>query len=261
MTQANSLTFHTKIDGPDDAPWIVLSNSLGSNLSMWDGQIPLLTRKYRVLRYDHRGHGQTEVPPGPYTWDQLTSDVIALMDAHGIEQADWLGLSMGGMTGTGLAVHHGHRFGRMVLADFRADAPPEYQSMWDQRIATITEQGLSAIADGILDMWLNPAWRAANPSRLAALRETLTGTNPDGYIGCCLAIRTLDYLKDAHTITNPVLCLTGADDPTAAPATVRAIADTIPGAQYAELPGARHISNIDSEDAFNATIAAFLNIP
>ena len=201
---------HTRVDGPDRAPWIVLSNSLGSNLSMWDDQIDLLTRKYRVLRYDHRGHGQSDVPEGPYTWEGLTADVVALMDALGIEQADYMGLSMGLMTGMGLGIHHGDRFGNLVLCDGRADAPPAFQEMWDTRIATIEAGGIEAIADATLGMWLNPDWRAANPERTAQIRAMVVATPIEGYLACCRCIKTLDYLREAGKIANRTLCITGS---------------------------------------------------
>lgn len=258
--EADGLAFNVRVDGPEGAPWIVLSNSLGSTLAMWDDQIDLLTRKYRVLRYDHRGHGGTDVAEGPVTWDQLTDDVVALMDAHGIGQADYMGLSMGLMTGMGLGIRHGDRFGKMVLADGRADAPPAYRAMWDARIAAIEAGGLEAIADAAMEMWLAPDWRAANPERTAALRAMLVATPEAGYVACCRCIRGLDYLKDAGRIGNEVLCVTGSADQGALPEVVQTIAAAIPGARYAEIEGSHHIANIDGRDAFNAVVAEFLGI-
>ena len=258
--QAGGLGFNVAVDGDAGAPWIVLSNSLGSNLSMWDDQIPLLMRKYRVLRYDHRGHGGTDIPPGPYSWDQLTGDVIALMDTMDIARADWMGLSMGSMTGMGLAIHHGDRFGRMVLADGRADAPPPFQEMWDGRIGAVEAGGVEAIADATLGLWLTEGWRKANPERTAALRTMMVATDTAGYLACCHGLKQLDYLKDLGKVMAPTLCITGAQDLGAAPEVVKAIAQAIPGACYAEVPDAAHIANINNPEAFNAAIAEYLEI-
>lgn len=255
-----SVRLHTRIDGIEGRPWIVLSNSLGSDLRMWEGQIDLLTRKYRVLRYDQRGHGASDVPEGSYTWDQLVGDVLRLMDDHDIERADYMGLSMGLMTGLGLAIHHGDRFGKLVLCDGRADAPEPFKAMWDQRIAGIEEGGVEAIADMVLGTWLTEGWRKANSERTAALREMMIATPKAGYLACCRCLKTLDYANDLARIENATLCLTGSSDPGAPPDVVKPIAAAIPNARYVEIPDAAHISNVNQPEAFNAAIAEFLGI-
>ena len=251
---------NTRIDGAEGAPCIVLSNSLGANLTMWDAQMPLLTRKYRVLRYDKRGHGGSGTPDGPYSFAELCEDVIGLMDHFGIEQAAWMGLSMGAMTGMGLALTHPDRFSRMVLADGRADMPEANQGMWDQRIAAISEGGLAAIVDGTLAMWLTQDWRDANPDRVAEIRKMITGNDPAGYIACCEALKKLDYLRYLGGITLPVLYVVGSEDMGAAPAVMREMAEATPDAGFVELPGAGHVANINVPDAFDAAISPFLGI-
>lgn len=248
----------TQVDGPDDAPWVVLSNSLGASLAMWDAQIDLLTRKYRVLRYDQRGHGQSDAPPDPYSFDLLVGDVIALMDHHGIDRADFIGLSMGAMTGMGLVLSHQDRFGRVVLADGRAVATEGYKAMWDQRIDAIEAGGVEAIADGSLGLWFTESWRAANPTEAAAARAMIAATNPQGYIASCHALRELDYLKDLGSITLPVLYLCGGEDKGAPPAEMQEMARVTPGARYVEIPNAGHVANINQPEAFNAAVADFL---
>lgn len=255
-----SVRLHTRIDGIEGRPWIVLSNSLGSDLRMWEGQIDLLTRKYRVLRYDQRGHGTSDAPEGPYTWDQLVGDVLRLMDDHEIERADYMGLSMGLMTGLGLGIHHGDRFGKLVLCDGRADAPEPFKAMWDQRIAGIEEGGVEAIADMVLGTWLTEGWRKANSERTAALREMMVATPKAGYLACCRCLKTLDYASDLARIVNATLCLTGSADPGAPPDVVKPIAAAIPNARYVEIPDAAHISNVNQPEAFNAAIAEFLGL-
>ena len=257
---SDGVSLNTRVDGSDGAPWVVLSNSLGSNLSMWDGQIPLLTRKYRVLRYDHRGHGASDVPPGPYSLDMLVGDVIELMDHHGIDTADWIGLSMGAMTGMGLAIQHPDRFGRMVLADGRADAPEMFKAMWDQRIAVVTEGGTEAVADGTLGMWLTEDWRAANPEATAAVRAMIVATDPKGYVACCQGLKGLDYLKDLGSVRVPVLYICGAEDKGAPPEVMRAMAKETPGSRYVEIPNAGHVPNINRPEAFNTALSDFLGV-
>ena len=258
LPDGNSL--NTCVDGPEGAPWIVLSNSLGANLKMWDGQIDLLTRKYRVLRYDQCGHGTSDAPEGPYTFEGLVADVIVVMDRHGVDTADFIGLSMGAMTGMGLALAHPARFGRMVLADARAVATEAYKRMWDGRIATIRSEGVDSVAKSSLGLWFTDEFRDANPAATEAARSMIAATPPDGYISSCLALKELDYFDDLGSITQPVLYLCGDADKGAPPAEMREMARVTPNARYVEIPGAGHVANINQPTAFNAALAEFLEI-
>lgn len=257
---ADGVRLHTRVEGPEGAPWVILSNSLGADLRMWDGQMDLLTRKYRVLRYDQRGHGKSDAPEGPYSFDILVADVIALMDAHGIDKADWIGLSMGAMTGMGLAIHHGGRFGRMVLADARPVATDAYREMWDQRIAAVTEGGVAGIVGGSLGLWFTEDWREANPQETAAAHDMIVGTDDRGYIASCYALRGLDYFKDLNRIRLPVLYLCGGKDKGAPPEVMQEMAGVTPGSTYVEIPDAGHVANINQPAAFNRALAEFLEI-
>tara|TARA_B110000503_G_scaffold130674_1_gene204329 strand:- start:863 stop:1657 length:795 start_codon:yes stop_codon:yes gene_type:complete len=250
----------TQVDGPVDAPWIVLSNSLGASLAMWDGQIDLLTRKYRVLRYDQRGHGQSDAPVDPYSFELLVGDVIALMDHYDIDHADFIGLSMGAMTGMGLALGHSDRLGRIVLADSRAVATEGYKAMWDKRITAIQEGGVESIADASIVMWLTEGWRNAHPAETAAARAMIVTTNSQGYIASCYALRGLNYLKDLGSVTLPVLYICGADDKGAPPEEMQEMARVTSDARYVEILDAGHVANINQPDDFNAAIADFLKI-
>lgn len=256
----DGVSLHTQVDGPEGAPWIVLSNSLGANLAMWDGQIDMLTRKYRVLRYDQRGHGASDAPAEPYNFDMLVSDVIALMDDYGIDKADFIGLSMGGMTGMGLAIKHPDRFGRMVLADARSVATEAYKAMWDQRIATINESGIGDVADASLGLWFTEDWRAENPKETEDARAMIAGTDPKGYIASCYALRELDYFKDLGSITLPVLYICGGEDKGAPPLEMQQMARITPGARYFEIPKAGHVANINRPKVFNAAVEEFLEV-
>lgn len=251
---------NTHLDGPEGAPWVVLSNSLGASLAMWDGQIEMLTRKYRVLRYDQRGHGQSDAPVDPYSFDILVADVIALMDHFGIGTADFIGLSMGAMTGMGLALAHPNRFGRMVLADARSVATDAYRAMWDQRMAAINAGGVDSIADASLGLWFTEGWRKENPKETASARAMIAATDPKGYIASCHALRSLDFYKDLGRIALPVLYLCGGEDKGAPPAEMQDMAKATPGATYVEIPQAGHVSNINQPEAFNAAVAQFLAI-
>ncbi|NKB29207.1 MAG: 3-oxoadipate enol-lactonase [Rhodobacteraceae bacterium] len=260
LVNAGDVTLNTRVDGPDGAPWIVLSNSLGASLEMWDPQIAALTQRYRVLRYDTRGHGNSAVPPGPYSFDQLTGDVTLLMDAMGIATASFMGLSLGGMTGLGLALAHPDRFERIICADARADAPEGFRAMWDDRIAKVKAGGPEAIADMTLATWFTDDWRAENPDYAGTIRTMVVATPQDGYIACCEALKTLDFLRHLDRITIPTLFVGGSDDKGAAPDVMQAMADATPGARYIEVPSAAHVANINAPDAFNAAIRPFLGI-
>ncbi|MEM9230616.1 MAG: 3-oxoadipate enol-lactonase [Pseudomonadota bacterium] len=254
------VVLNTAVDGPDGAPWIVLSNSLGASLAMWDPQMALLTRTYRVLRYDTRGHGQSDAPPGPYSFDALIGDVLALMDHYRIEQAHFMGLSMGGMTGLGLALTDPGRFRGVICADGRADAPPPFRAMWDDRIAKVSQGGLEAIVEGTLASWLTDDWRMANPGPTEAIRKMVLSNAPDGYIACCEALKTLDYLKDLSHVSCPVLYIGGALDKGAPPEVMQAMAAATPGATYVQIAAAAHVANINAPEAFNAALARMLDV-
>lgn len=260
--QVNGVGLHVVIDGDDgqNKPWIVLSNSLGSSLSMWDDQIPALSQRYRVLRYDTRGHGGSDVPAGAYQLNDLITDVIGLMDAHKIEQAAFMGLSMGGMTGMGLALHHPERFSGIVVCDARADAPEGFKQSWDDRSAFIRDNGMQALVGPTIERWLSPSFRASNPKRTKWLGDMVANTSPDGYIGCAMALKQLDYLKDLPKVTIPVLYVGGEIDAGAMPDVMQAMADATPGASYIQIADAAHIANVDKPVEFNQAIAQFLEL-
>ncbi len=260
LVDLGGLRLNTAVDGPEGAPWIILSNSLGASLWMWSPQIAFLTQKYRVLRYDTRGHGGSDTPEGLYTMAGLVGDVIGLMDHFGIEKASFMGLSMGAMTGMGLALTSPERFDRMVLADGRADAPEPFRAMWDDRIGKVADGGLEAIVDGTLATWFTEDWRNANAATLEQVRAMILDTRPDGYIACCRALQGLDYLRHLGDVTVPSLYVGGAQDMGAAPAVMQAMADATPGGRYVEIPNAAHVANINAPEAYNAAIAEFLEL-
>ncbi len=176
------------LEGREDAPVLVLSNSLGTALEMWDAQAPALGERFRLLRYDTRGHGGSPAPPGPYAIEDLGRDVIRLLDHLGIERASFCGLSVGGMTGMWLAAEAPERVERLVLLCTSALLGPK--GVWDERIATATGQGMAALVDGVIERWFTPTFRTQNPEVVERMARTLRETDPEGYAGCCAAIRT-----------------------------------------------------------------------
>ncbi|MBN9496543.1 MAG: 3-oxoadipate enol-lactonase [Alphaproteobacteria bacterium] len=240
------------------APWIVLSNSLAADHRMWDAQIPLLTRTHNVLRYDTRGHGASGVPKGPYSFADLVADAVAVMDHHGVAKAVFMGLSLGGMTGLGMALAHPDRLSALICCDARADAPPPYVQGWRDRIAAIEKGGMGAIASGTIERWFGAAFRAAHPETVARFDETIRTTPVEGYRGCAAALMALDYRKDLPKIALPCLFVVGADDLAAPPDAMRDMAQAVKGAEFAMLPAAAHIANVENAVAFDRVIADFL---
>ena len=247
--------FNCRVDGPPDAPVLVLSNSLGTDLSMWDAQMPALTARFRVLRYDTRGHGASIVTPGPYTIGELGRDVLMLLDALKIRRAHFCGLSMGGMTGMWLGVHASDRIGRMVLAN---TAPKiGTAEIWNQRIDNVRKGGMEAIVDTLLERWFTAGYRARAPEAVARMRAMLTTTPAEGYIACCAAVRDMDQRDAIAGIRHPTLVIAGTHDAVTPPAEGRATAERIRGARYVEL-NAAHISNVEAADRFTAEAVAFI---
>jgi 3-oxoadipate enol-lactonase len=257
-TQANGITFNCRIDGPEGAPWLMLSNSLATNLSMWDGQTADLAGEYRVLRYDQRGHGASEAPPGDYDFDLLADDAAALMQAHGIEACHFLGLSMGGMTAMGLGLNHPERLRSLTICNSRADVTEEFAEIFDTRIAIAHEQGMEALVETTVERWFTKDLRAGAPAFLDDVREMVRTTPVPGYAGCARAVQNLDYMSRLKAIDKPVLFIAGAQDIATPPERMRAMQAAISGSQYVELDPASHLSNLEQPQAFTAAVRDFL---
>lgn len=259
MIEVQGARFNYRIDGPapaaTEAPVLVLSNSLGTNLSMWDAQIPALSRHFRVLRYDTRGHGATTVTPGPYSIAQLAGDVVGLLDELAIPRAHFCGLSLGGMTGMWLGANASERIDRLVLCNTapRVASPETY----DARIGVVRANGIASIADAVLERWFTPAFRQCEPDAVARTRSMLVATPVEGYAGACGAIRDMDQWAVLPQIRRPTLVIAGTHDLATSAADGRRMAQLIPGAQYVEIDAA-HISNIEAEAAFTAALTEFL---
>lgn len=244
-----------RIEGAPYAPVIVLSNSLGTNLVMWDAQMPAMIERFRVLRYDSRGHGQSEIAPGPYTIERLARDVVALLDELGIARAHFCGLSMGGMVGMWLGARASARIDRLVLCN-TAPKIGTAQS-WNARIDAVRKGGMDAIADAVLERWFTAEFRERNPDQLRQMRRMLTATAPQGYVACCAAVRDMDQWSAIAGIARPTLVVTGTHDAATPPADGRRMAHEIRGAEYVELDAA-HISNLERVERFTSEVVDFL---
>jgi 3-oxoadipate enol-lactonase len=258
FAHVNGLKLHYRIDDQAgaQAPWLVLSNSLGSDVSMWTAQVETFAASHRVLRYDTRGHGQSDAPAGPYALEQLTGDVTGLMDALDIDRADFCGLSMGGMTGIALAARHAERFGRVILSNTAALIGSD--AIWTPRAARARNEGMASLSDGVLSRWFTPAFIASQPLLLAGIRDVLVHTSGEGYAANCEAIRDTDLREEANRIRLPVLVIAGTHDLSTTAEQGRELAASIPDARYVELDAA-HLSNIEGAEDFNQAALAFLS--
>ena len=256
LVDANRAQIHYALEGPAGRPVLVLSNSLGTDFSMWDPQISEFTKSFRVLRYDTRGHGKSFVTPGLYSAEQLANDVLALADRLELDRFHFCGLSMGGMTGMWLAANARERLNKVVICSASAKfGTPE---TWSTRIETVRKQGMMPVAAATIERWFSPAFRAQNPSKAADIRKMVESVNPEGYIACCAAVRDFDFREQLANIHTPTLVISGVHDPATTPADGRFLAEHIPGARYVEL-NAAHLSNIEDADRFTQEVSGFLD--
>lgn len=257
MPQAKlaDVSIHYQIDGDEKNPVLVMSNSLGTTLDMWAPQVEALSARFRLLRYDTRGHGQSQVTSGPYSIAQLGADVLGLLDHLGIKKAHYCGLSMGGITGMWLAFSHPERIERLVLANTAAYiGPPEN---WTTRVAKVQQDGMASIASAVVSRWLTPDYAEKHPEQVAYLEDMLKATPAEGYTANCIAVRDADFRESIKKITAPTLVITGAGDMPTPPADGRYLAESIPGAKYVELAGA-HLSNQQEPQRFSNAVLEFL---
>lgn len=243
---------HYEIAGPDGAPALLMAGSLGATLEMWEGQLPLAST-LRLVLLDHRGHGRSPTPEGPYEIADLGNDVLELIDALGLERVSFGGLSLGGMVGMWLGANAPERIDRLVLLCTSAYMPPA--SMWQERATTVLRAGsVEPIADGVVDRWLTPGFAARQPEVRAKLRTMLVATPAEGYAACCGAIERMDQRAGLPTIAGPTLVISGSDDPSTPPEAQRLIAAAIPGARHEVVGPAAHLAAVEQPDAVNALI-------
>ena len=247
--RTNGIDIHYEVSG--SGPWLTLSHSLCCDVSMWQPQLAALEKQFTVLRFDTRGHGQSDAPAGAYTFDQLTDDVLGLLDALQIGRTHFCGLSMGGMIGQHLALRVPDRIERLVLADTTSRMPAEARPLWAERIRVAREQGMAAHVQPTLERWFTAPWRAAHPEVMERIGTLIRNTPVAGYVGCAQAIARIDVTDRLNGIKAPTLVIVGRDDIGTPPAMSEVIAAAIPGARLEVISDASHLSNIEQADAFN----------
>ena len=251
----NDAQIFYQLDGPEKAPVVLFSNSLGSSHRMWDPQLEVFTRHFRVLRYDGRGHGQSRATPGPYTIEQLAGDVVQLLDNLKLDRVYYCGLSMGGQIGMHLGAAHASRLHKIVLCNTAAKiGTPD---VWNARITAVQTGGMKAVAGPVIDRWLTAAFRTAHPNETAEMLSMLEGCDPAGYAATCAAVRDADFRQKLSGIRVPTQVIAGTHDPATPPADGHALSEQIRGSKYTELSAA-HLSNIEAREDFNREVLAFL---
>ena len=247
-----------QLEGPEHLPVLVLSNSLGTDLHMWDTQVPALTAHFRVLRYDTRGHGGSLVTPGPYSIEQLGQDVVALLNALKIERAHFCGLSMGGLIGQWLGINAGERLNRLIVCNTAAKigAP----DTWNPRIELVLrdrKDAMVGLRDASIERWFTKTYAEGNPDQAKRITDMLAATSPEGYAANCGAVRDADFREQLGQITVPLLVISGSHDAVTPPAGGRFIQENVAGAQYAEFHAA-HLSNVEVGAPFSRRVIDFL---
>jgi len=256
--KASGVQINYEISGKEGGPVVVLSHSLACSLVMWNPQMDVLNPQFRVIRYDMRGHGDSDVPPGPYTLELLAEDVIGLTDALSIERFHFVGLSVGGMIGQALALNYQKRLRSLALCDTASVAPPEAQPIWDERIKQTRAKGMESQVNETMERWFNPAFLKQNPPMVEIIRKQILATPLDGYLGCAEAIRRLNYVDRLGEIKLPTLIMVGEDDPGTPVSASKAINERINGSSLVIIPSARHLCNIEQAEAFNTALLDFL---
>jgi 3-oxoadipate enol-lactonase len=247
-----------ELSGVEGAPVVMMSHSLGSSMAMWNPQLPALEPRFRVLRYDTRGHGASEARPAPYTLQELAEDAVALLDALEIETVHFVGLSMGGMIGQAMALAHPARLQSLSLCSTSAFIPEVAQPAIQERIDTAQSEGLAALVDGTLARWFTAAFLKRNPPEAALIRRQFLATSLEGYIGCSEAIRRLNFLGQLSRVTLPTLIIVGEEDPGTPLSASQAIHEAVGGSQLVVIPKMLHLNNIEAPERFNQSLLEFL---
>jgi 3-oxoadipate enol-lactonase len=255
--RAGDIEHQVRVDGTD-GPWVVLIHALGANHTLWDATARHLAPRYRVLRYDLRGHGGTDAPFGPYTMQRLADDLAGLMDALEIAQANVCGISVGGMVAQMMGVRYPERLLSLTLCDTSSHTPMEAHPMWHNRIGQVEAHGMAELADATLARWLTEPYRRASPDEVARIRAMLLGTPVHGYVGVAQAIMAFDLAEALSRIHCPTLVVVGEQDEGSPVSASRAIALAVHGARLEVLPHAAHLAPIEQADRFYAVFDTFL---
>jgi len=258
VVDVDGCPLYVRTDGRETAPALMLCNSLGTDLHLWDAQAPEWAKSFRLVRYDRRGHGRSGLGHAPHTMETLGRDALAIMDALGLDKVHWCGLSMGGMVGQWLGANAPHRIDRLILSNTSAYYPNK--TPWNDRIATIREKGLAFIADTIMTLWFAADFRAREPATIDRMKAMLTATPLDGYIAACEAVRDMDHRELLPKITVPTLIIAGTQDVSTPVVAAEFIQARIAGSTLAVLDAA-HIANVEEPAVYADTVAKFLSQP
>lgn len=243
------------LDGPENAPVVMLSNSLMASWMMWDPQFEALARDWRVLRYDTRGHGQSDSPPGPYTIELMADDAAGLIEYVGVEDVHFVGLSMGGMIGQQLALRHPGRVRSLSLCDTASEMPP--RAMWDERFATAREQGIEGLVDATIKRWFVANFIEREPQTIAWVRKMILSTGVEGYIACASAVRDMSQTHLLRGIQVPTQIIVGLDDPACTLAASEVLHQEIAGSTLHVIDDAAHLANIEKPEHFTRLLLEF----
>jgi 3-oxoadipate enol-lactonase len=255
--ETNGVKLNVEVEGREGAPWLTFSNSLATDLSMWDDQVAALKDSYRILRYDKRGHGKSDAPKGPYDLPMLVKDVIGLWDHFGVKRSHFVGISIGGMTALGLGIDYPDRVISIAPCDCRADSPDEFRDSWDPRIAIAEgKEGTAGLIPATMERWFSAETRKSHPERTDRVAKMIANTSVAGYVGCGRALQAIPYLPRLGQIKVPTLFLAGTTDVMLEP--TRDLHKRLPGSYFVEIGPAGHLSNLDQPDLFTAAIQAFM---
>ncbi|HEY6302985.1 MAG TPA: 3-oxoadipate enol-lactonase [Terriglobales bacterium] len=255
FVEVGDLRTHYALTG-DKEPVLLFSNSLGTDFSMWDLQVAEPQQRFRILRYDTRGHGQSSVTSADYTIEQLGRDVLGLLDSLGLDRVHFCGLSMGGMVGMWLGIHAPNRLRRLVLSNTAARIGTK--EIWNARITTVRKDGMKSVAAAVIERWFTPEFRASSAEKVARAQHMLENSPPEGYAACCAAIRDMDQRESVAQIKAPTLVIYGASDPVTPASDAQFLTAQVRGSVAVELPAA-HLSNVEQADAFTAAVSNFLS--
>lgn len=253
--RANGIDLHYTVEGA--GPWLVMSHSLACDSAMWDEQAALLAKRFKVVRFDTRGHGRSDAPPGAYSLELLADDAKGLLDALGARAVHWVGLSMGGMIGQTFELKYPGTFQSLVLADTTSHYPPELAPLWADRIKTAQAQGMEPLVEPTLGRWFTEPFRKSSPERVQPIADVIRSTPVAGYVGCCSAIPKINVTARLKEITCPALVIVGEQDPGTPVAMAKTIQENLPGAELVVIPSAAHLANIEQPGAFNHALTRF----
>ena len=254
--KVNGIEVNYRFDGPENAPVVMMSNSLMSNYTMWDCTLPAFA-KYRVLRYDTRGHGGTQLTPAPYSIAQLGEDAAELIKALGVGPVHFMGLSMGGMIAQYLGAHYPELVRSLSLCDTASEMPP--RSLWGERLEIAQKQGIAGLVDGTIKRWFNPGFVDSKPEEITKVRAMILGTSVEGYTGCASAVRDMAQTTMLLKIKAPTLIVTGRQDPACTVDQAMVLHKVIEHSKYVIIENAAHLANIEQPEQFNKIVSEFIN--